>query len=241
MAVVHHPAAAASRTRVAPGQRHEVLRSRVQHQAVVVQPHPQPVPHQPRGHRVEHPPQREAARPGHPHQGLLEVVGAPLRQRPQHYPLRIDALPAAHVAAARHLRHECPVGIQRLEVPRAPEQQCVLDRPLQMPVRTLDRPVLVRPAPVVAARLHPVVRQQPLAEAARLSQGGLGAGKAPTPRRKDLAAGHRQPPIPHPASDPRPQPRIPDPRPAQLGSRPPPAPRLDKLAGALSDRRAPED
>ena len=31
-----------------------------------------------------------------------------------------------------------------------------------MPVRPLDRPVLVRPAPVVPAPLHPVVRQQPL-------------------------------------------------------------------------------
>ena len=48
-------------------------------------------------------------------------------------------------------------------------------------------------------------------------------GWTPTLRRKNPAAGRRQPPVPHPALDPHPQPRIPHPR----ARPPPPAPRLD--------------
>ena len=107
------------------------------------QPHPQPVSHQPRGHRVEHAAQREAARARHPHQRLLEAVAAPPRQRPQHRPFRVDPLPVAGVAVAYHLAQERPVLPGRLEIPRAPQQQRILDRPLQVPVRTLDRTVLV--------------------------------------------------------------------------------------------------
>ena len=160
--VVDDPPAPPSRARVAPRQRHELLRARIHHQPVVVQPHPQPVSHQPRGHRVEHAAQREAARARHPHQRLLEAVAAPPRQRPQHRPLRVDPLPVAGVAVAYHLAQERPVLPGRLEIPRAPQQQRILDRPLQVPVRTLDRTVLVGPAPVVPAPLHVVVLQQRL-------------------------------------------------------------------------------
>ena len=38
------------------------------------------------------------------------------------------------------------------------------NNPAEMPVRTLDRSVLVRPAPVVPARRHLVVRQQPFGQ-----------------------------------------------------------------------------
>ena len=160
--VVDDPPAPPSRARVAPRQRHELLRARIHHQPVVVQPHPQPVSHQPRGHRVEHAAQREAARARHPHQRLLEAVAAPPRQRPQHRPFRVDPLPVAGVAVAYHLAQERPVLPGRLEIPRAPQQQRILDRPLQVPVRTLDRTVLVGPAPVVPAPLHVVVLQQRL-------------------------------------------------------------------------------
>ena len=54
---------------------------------------PQPVSHQPRGHRVEHAPQREAARARHPAPASPPTRRCAARQRPQHHPLLVNPRP----------------------------------------------------------------------------------------------------------------------------------------------------
>ena len=122
MPVVHHPPTSAFRTRVAPGQRHEVLRARVQHQAVVVQPAPAAgappaarAPCRTPSGACSRPPGSPA--PGSPRSRRCAASpAAPAPPAP-----RRCAPGCARVAAARHLCHERPVRIQRLEVPRPPE------------------------------------------------------------------------------------------------------------------------
>jgi len=83
-------------------------------------------------------------------------------QRLQRRALDIQALAVASIAPADDLVDEAVVGLERVEIARAAQQQRVLDRPLQMAVRAFDRAVLVRQAPIVAGRLHAVMRAQRL-------------------------------------------------------------------------------
>src|SRR3984893_14365061 len=83
-------------------------------------------------------------------------------QRLQRRALDIQALAVASIAPADDLVDEAVVGLERVEIARAAQQQRVLDRPLQMAVRAFDRAVLVRQAPIVAGRLHAVMGAQGL-------------------------------------------------------------------------------
>ena len=60
---------------------------------------------------------------------------------------------------------QAAIGIERVEIARPAQQQRVLDRPFQMAVRTFDRAVLMRQAPIVAGRLHAIMRAQRLVPA----------------------------------------------------------------------------
>ena len=119
---LHHPPTPAFRTRVAPGQRHEVLPARVQHQAVVVQPAPAAgappaarAPCRTPSGACSRPPGSPA--PGSPRSRRCAAsAAAPAPPAP-----RRCAPGCARVAAACPLCHERPVRIQRLEVPRPPE------------------------------------------------------------------------------------------------------------------------
>ena len=64
-------------------------------------------------------------------------------------------LAVPRIAAADDLVDEAAIGGKIVEVARAPQQKGILDHALEMPVRTLDRAVLVGDAGIVAARRHP--------------------------------------------------------------------------------------
>jgi hypothetical protein len=61
------------------------------------------------------------------------------------------------VDAADDLVDEAAIDDQIVEIARSPHQQCVVDRPLEMAVRTFDGAVLVRDAGIVAGRHHAVM------------------------------------------------------------------------------------
>jgi hypothetical protein len=63
----------------------------------------------------------------------------------------------ADVAAADDLVDEAAVGGEIIEVGSAAQQQRIGDRPLEMAMRALDRPVLVGDAAIVAGRPHAVM------------------------------------------------------------------------------------
>ena len=77
-------------------------------------------------------------------------------------------LQVAGVLATHDLVDEGSIGRQVLEVDRAAHQQRIADRALQVPVRTLDRTVLVRDAAVIAGRLHAVMPAQRIVAARQI-------------------------------------------------------------------------
>ena len=99
---------------------------------------------------LEYAPQHEAAARRDQHARLLVVGGAAFRKRLEPRALDLDALAVAGVAASDGLVHEAAVGGQIREVARAAQQELVEKRLLQLPMRTLDRSVLVRDAAIVA-------------------------------------------------------------------------------------------
>src|SRR5437763_5220831 len=66
------------------------------------------------------------------------------------------------VAPANDLVDETAVGVQVVKVTTAPQEQCILQRLLEMAVRTLDRAILVRDTRVVPCRYHVVIAHEPL-------------------------------------------------------------------------------
>src|SRR6185312_11443317 len=69
----------------------------------------------------------------------------------------VDPLGVAGIAAADDLVAEAAIGGEIIEVGSAAQQQGIGDRPLEMAMRALDRPVLVGDAAVVAGRPHAVM------------------------------------------------------------------------------------
>ena len=74
------------------------------------------------------------------------IRGAARRQRPELRPLDIDQPATASVGPADDFVNELPIGSQVFEVGAAAEQERLRERGLEMPVRGLDRAVLVRDA-----------------------------------------------------------------------------------------------
>src|SRR5260370_8355659 len=67
-----------------------------------------------------------------------------------------DALAIVGVAPANDLVDETAISVQVIEVAAAAQQQCVPQRLLEMPMRTLNRAILVRDTQIVAGRHHVV-------------------------------------------------------------------------------------
>jgi len=78
-----------------------------------------------------------------------------LRLKPA--PLQLDPLGVVGIPLADLLVDESAVGIKIVEVPGTAQQRRVFERLLEMAVGTLDRPVLVHDAAVVAGWPHAVV------------------------------------------------------------------------------------
>ena len=136
---------------------------------VVVEPRPQPVADEARGHGVEHVAQHEPARRRDRDRDhlLLAVFGPPDRQRSQHGALGVDALAVAGVAAAGQRVDEGATTGDRVDVARAAQRRRVLHGALEMAVRRLDGAVLVGDVAVVAAGDHAVTVAQPPQRAVR--------------------------------------------------------------------------
>jgi hypothetical protein len=141
---------------------------------VVIKPHAQPVTDQPGGNRVKHLAQREGAGCRDIDVDLLIVGGLADRQLPQRYPLLVDALGVARVAAANDLVDEAPPCRKIVEVARGAQQQGVGERSFEMAMRAFDRAILVRHAGIVAGRRHAVVAAERLV-ACRQVRLGVGA------------------------------------------------------------------
>ncbi len=160
MAIIDDMTVLAGAGGTATRQGHERRAADEELEAIVKEPDPQPVPDEPRGHRVEHLPQREAARRGDGDERLLMIAAPPAGQPLQCGPLGLDAFGVAGILAAHDLVDEAAIGCEIVEVADAAHQQRVLDRFLEMAVRGLDRAVLMSEAPIVAGRLHPVIGAQ---------------------------------------------------------------------------------
>src|SRR6202040_3785164 len=102
------------------------------------------------GYRIEQFPEDEPAGRGDGDDRLLVIRRAMCGQRLQRRALDIQALAVASIAPADDLVDEAAVGLERVEIARAAQQQRVLDRPLQMAVRAFDRAVLVRQTSIIA-------------------------------------------------------------------------------------------
>jgi len=146
-------------------QRHQRRGAKEAFKPIVVEAHAQPMADQARGHRVEHFPQGEPAGRGHGDDGLFVIRRPARRQHLQRRALEIESLGIARIASPDDLVDEAAIGVERVEVARAAQQQRILDRLLEMTVRAFDRTVLVRHAAVVAGRFHAVMRAQRLVAA----------------------------------------------------------------------------
>jgi hypothetical protein len=165
VAVVHHVAVPSTAATASTRQgQHRALPEKAL-QAIVVEPHPQPVADQPRGHGVEHLAQHEAAAGGDHHDRFIVVDRASCRQRAQVGALQLERLVPARVATADQLGDPGPVSVEAAEVARPAQQQGLLGDALEMAVPALDGAVLVRDARVVAGGGHAVVRTQGLVTA----------------------------------------------------------------------------
>jgi hypothetical protein len=86
--------------------------------------------------------------------------GAPLRQRLQVRPLRLNKRRPLLVAPGNSQVDEAPVVLDAGEVTAAAQGQRLIDGCLEMPVPGFHRPVLVGLTPVVAAGVHAAVANE---------------------------------------------------------------------------------
>jgi hypothetical protein len=128
---------------------------------IVIDSHAQAPPDQSRRYGVEDAPQGEAAGRGDRDHLLLEVDGAPGRQRGQRRAFQRNPFALAGVPPADDLVDEGAPGGEIGEVARSAQQQRVFKRQLQMPMNAFDRSVLMGDAGIVARGRHFVVRHQP--------------------------------------------------------------------------------
>jgi hypothetical protein len=93
---------------------------------------------------------------------LLVVGGPPIRKILEFGTLDIDALGIARIPAPDNLVDEAAIGGEIIEVGRPPHQQRVLDRALEMTVRSFDGAVLMGEPTIVARWRHPIMGTQVL-------------------------------------------------------------------------------
>ncbi len=165
-----------------PGQLLHPLLGVPHFQPLGMQPHLHPLAHQPARHRVDVPrhPQHTAAL--HPHPQPLARLQPTGRQRPEHGHLLGQAAPPAGIALGEHLPQKGHVRVPAGEVPLAPQQQLLLQPPLQLVVALLDIAVLVCLPGVDRLPPQPIVPQQrliPLLEDLRLRLAGLHRRRQP--------------------------------------------------------------
>ena len=151
---------AAALRRTAAPQGEKPRRAEETVEPVVIKMDAEAMTNEARGDAVEHPPQDEPAARGDAHARVLVVGRSPLGQRLERGALDLDALAVASVAAPHDLVDQASVGGKLGELSRAPQQQLVLDRLLQMAVGALDRAVFMREAGIVARRRHAVMSAQ---------------------------------------------------------------------------------
>ena len=206
--VIDDVAVLAARMRATAAQAHQRRRTEKAFEPIIVEPHAQPMPDQPRGHRVEHLAQAEAAARRDGDDRLL-VIGRPVcRQRLQGRTLEIETLAVARIAPPDDLVDEAAIDIESGKIARPAQQQRVLDRLFEMAVGAFDRPVLDAPrrdccgsAPCRNARTKPHIGASDPAACRRRD-----CGRRPTSCRCDAARERARAPTTHSAI-PRPAPR----------------------------------
>src|SRR5712664_352144 len=160
MMIIDDMTALAFRYRPAAAKRHHRRCSEEALEPIIVEVHAQAMTDQLRWRGVEDATEDEAAarRDG---DNLLLVVDRPaLGQRSEHRSLQLDSLAIVGVAPANDLVNETAISVQMIEVAAAAQQQCVPQRLLEMPMRTLNRAILVRDTQIVAGRHHVVMAHQ---------------------------------------------------------------------------------
>ncbi len=130
VSVIDHMTVLAVGVRPPAAQRHQWRPAEKAFEAIVVEPHAQPMADQARGHRIEHFLQGEAAGRGDGDDRLLVIRRPMCGQRLQRRPLDIQALAVASIAPANDLIDEAAIGLERVEIARPAQQQRVLDCPL---------------------------------------------------------------------------------------------------------------
>jgi hypothetical protein len=137
--VVDDMTAFAVRDGLPPSERHHGRRAQEAVEPVVVEVDAQAMADQPRRRGVENTAQNEAAARRDRDDLLLVIGGAALRQRSKPGPLQLNALAVVGIPPADDLIDEAAVGIEIVEVPAASQQQRIVQRLLEMAMRTLDR------------------------------------------------------------------------------------------------------
>ena len=109
MAIIDDMRVLAGRRGTPARQRHQRRSADEQIEAVIVKPDPQPVPDEPRRHRVEHLPERKAAGGSDGDDRLLIIAGTLSGQRLKRGPLGLDAFGVVGVLAADDLVDEAAI------------------------------------------------------------------------------------------------------------------------------------
>ena len=129
---------AAALRRTAAPQGEKPRRAEETVEPVVIKMDAEAMTNEARGDAVEHPPQDEPAARGNAHARFLIVRCSALWQLLERRAFNLDAPAVASVAAPHDLVDQASVGGKLGELSRAPQQQLVLDRLLQMAVGALS-------------------------------------------------------------------------------------------------------
>ncbi len=127
-----------------------------------IQPRFDPLADQPAGHRVDVPLHADRAARFHPYPQPLARLQTADRQRSQHRQLLGETSLPTGVALVEHLPQKCLVGIPAGEVAAAPQQQGLVQTPLELTVALLTVAVLVALAGIDGLPLQAIVVQDRL-------------------------------------------------------------------------------